>query len=408
MLHKRKYKIIIFLICFLAIGVGLGFLSGTKGLFLKPVTEALEIPRTLYSIMDSIRYIVTAVINVFMGILVYKFGIKKLILCGFFSLIIACVINSFASTVWGLYAVGFFLGIGFSFVGTTLVGLVANQWFDGKHKGKIIGAILCSNGLGAAVFTPVVEKIISSDTFGFRLAYRIIAVSIAIVAVLTIVFYRDSFENTESVGKQIPSSSCPESEGNILANPLFWRIALRVFLAGAVLQGITSVAYAHMADVGLPNDFVAFASAFSSVVLTASKFIVGSFHDKFGLRMTLLFCQICSVLTMISLAIVSSSAIGKTFAILFSVFSTFALPLETVMIPLIAGGFFGGKNFKKTLGYLTAVNVTDYAISGPILNAASDFLGSYVSLFYVFAGLMAIQTVTTFFLPETKKSLHRQ
>ncbi len=403
--RERSYKIIIFIICFLAVGVGLGFLSGTKGLFLKPVTEALNIPRTLYSIQDSIRYIVSAAVNVFLGFLVSKFGIKKLLLFGFSSLIAACIINSFVSTALELYFAGLFLGLGFSFVGTTLVGLVADKWFDGKHKGKITGAILCSNGLGAAAFTPIVENILISDMFGFRSAYRIIAAAIAFVALLTLVFFRDSAENAELRKKQAPSSSSDvEYDGDILRLPLFWSVALRVFVAGAVLQGITGVASAHMADVGISGEFVGFVAALSSVILTVSKFAIGSIHDRFGLRVSLIFCQICSVIAMITLALSSSSAIGIVLAVVYSVFAPFALPLETVMIPLIAGGFFGKKNFGKTLGYLTAVNVVGYAVSGPILNAASDFLGSYVPLFYIFAVLMIVMTVLTFFLPVNKKN----
>lgn len=401
MSRERNYKIIIFIICFLSVGVGLGFLSGTKGLFLKPVTEALSIPRTLYSVQDSIRYIVSAAVNIFLGFLVSKFGIRRLLLCGYFSLIAACIINSFASSVWGFYIAGLFLGIGFSFIGTNLVGLVADKWFDGKHKGKITGAILCSNGLGAAAFTPVVEKILLSDTFGYRTAYRVIAVSIAAVALLLLIFLRDPSENVELRKKQAPSSSSDvEYEGNILRLPLFWCVAVMVFVAGSVLQGISGVASAHMADVGLSGDFVAFTASLSSVILTVSKFAVGSIHDRFGLRASLVFCEVCAVVAMITLALVSSAVSGTVFAVVYSVLAAFALPLETVMIPLIAGGFFGKKNFGKTLGYLTAINVIGYAVSGPILNAASDFLGSYVPLFYVFAALMAIQTVFTLFLPK--------
>jgi len=49
--------------CFVLCFTGLGFFSGNKGLFLAAVTEALGIPRSVYAVSDSLRYIATAVTN---------------------------------------------------------------------------------------------------------------------------------------------------------------------------------------------------------------------------------------------------------------------------------------------------------------------------------------------------------
>lgn len=65
----------------------LGFCSANKGYYLDAITNALDVERSLFSIGDSIRFITTAVVSMFFGILVNKFGTKKLILAGFVCLI---------------------------------------------------------------------------------------------------------------------------------------------------------------------------------------------------------------------------------------------------------------------------------------------------------------------------------
>ena len=64
----------------------LGFCSSNPGLYTGAVTEALDIPRSLYAIGTSIRYIVQVVVALFFGPLIQRFGLKKLVGVGMFSL----------------------------------------------------------------------------------------------------------------------------------------------------------------------------------------------------------------------------------------------------------------------------------------------------------------------------------
>ena len=80
---KRKfdYTWIIIISSFIMVMISLGFTSSTKSLFPDEIAKELGVTRSLVSIGESCRYIATAVVNVFFGFLVQKFGPKKLI-CG--------------------------------------------------------------------------------------------------------------------------------------------------------------------------------------------------------------------------------------------------------------------------------------------------------------------------------------
>ena len=72
-------KQIIIILCFLMVFICLGFCSSTRSLYLVPVTEALDIPRSAFSLTESCQYVMTAVVNLFFGTLTNQFGTKKLI-----------------------------------------------------------------------------------------------------------------------------------------------------------------------------------------------------------------------------------------------------------------------------------------------------------------------------------------
>ena len=129
------------ILCFVMIFCGLG-LWAQKGLFTIPLTEALNIDRTLYSFANTIRYAVTAIVNIFFGYFVNKFGSRKLIIVGFITLTLAPLCYALANNVWLIYLGGAFLGVGFSFASTAIVGYVVNKACR-KNKGTIVGLVLC-------------------------------------------------------------------------------------------------------------------------------------------------------------------------------------------------------------------------------------------------------------------------
>lgn len=414
---KLEYKWIVVALCFLMVLICLGFCSSTNSLFVKPVTEALEIERSAYSVKDSIRYVATAIVNIFFGSLVAKFGSKKLIAAGFISLIGSMVLYAVATNVWVLYAGGFFLGVGFAWTTTTMVGYVVNQWCK-ESKGTIMGAILAANGIGGAIATQIITPVINGtgEMPGYRKAYFLIATVLAVVAALVIIFFK---EKPKSVDNVTPTPSKKKARGQswvgiefsaTVKKAYFYGALVCLFLTGVVLQGVTSVAAAHMGDVGLNMSFVATVLSVHSIALAVFKFATGFIYDKCGLRFTVTMCSLTAIVVMILLACVSNSPTGMVLAMIYGVLASLALPLETILLPIYASDLFGDKSFNKVLGIFVSVNTAGYALGGPMLNLCFDLMGSYKPAFFVFAGIMGVvviglQFVISFANKERKKVL---
>ena len=366
----------------------LGLCNAPKSLYVQPVTEALDISRSAYSITDSCRFAATAVMNLFFGALVARFGPRKLIAAGFVCAVTALVLFSVAENVWVFYAGGVLLGLGIAWTTTTMVGYVVNLWCR-ERKGTIMGAVLACSGVGAVIGTQLLSPIINreGDVFAYRSAYRLAAVILLAAGIVVVALYRDHPTGETSVPAAKKSREKDEADPGLLRRVEFWAALGCVFVGGMVLQGIQGVAVPHLQDVGLSADFGATVLSCQAVVLVVTKFSTGWLFDKRGLRFTSALCMTAAVLTVAVLVPVTASAIGKVLALTFAVVSAAALPIETVMLPIYAQGLFGQKSYHKALGI-------GYATGGPVMNLCYDLTGDYRIAFIGAGVLMAAALVT--------------
>ena len=174
------------------------------------------------------------------------------------------------------------------------------------------------------------------------------------------------------------------------------------------LQGITGIAGTHLKDVGIDKGLVATVLSTHSVVLCFSKFLAGFSYDKIGLQKTLLICEFCGVCSFVALALAGGSQTGVVFAFAWGALAALALPLETVMVPLIAADLFGEKDNARIMGIFVSVNTAGFAFGTPVANAIFDVFGTYVPVLYVIAGAMlAIMVGFCFIIRAAEKEKKR-
>ena len=408
---KFDYKWVILFLCFLMIFVCLGFCSSSKSIYTFAITEALGITRSAFSINDSLRYVATAVINLFFGYFVAKLGTKKMICAGFICLIIAVLLYSVATSLPLFYLGGIILGIGFSWTSTTMVGCVLNKWFT-KNKGTVMGFVLAANGLGGALAVQIVTPLIYEDgnPFGYRNAYKLIALILLVVGLVVTVFLKEKPQYTEE-DNSAPSKKKSRGQGwvgieysALIKKHYFYAALVCIFFTGFILQGITGIASVHMKDVQLSDDYIATVLSCHSIALTLFKFLTGFMYDRLGLRVTTTVCSVASIVSILMLVLLTNSALGMTFAMIYGVISSLALPLETIMLPIYVGDLFGQKSYEKILGLVVSVNVAGYAFGGPIMNAVFDLFGTYSPCFIICAVLMlAVLIVMNFVITVANK-----
>ncbi|MBE6644999.1 MAG: MFS transporter [Ruminococcaceae bacterium] len=394
--RKFNYTWVVIAMSFLMVMISLGFTSSTKSLFPDEIAKELDVERSLVAIGESCRYISTAVVNIFFGFLVAKFGPKKLICTGYISLIVSMLLYSYANNLFVIYAGGILWGVGLSFTATTMVGYIVGIWCS-KNKGTIMGAVLASNGLGGAIAIQIAGGMIDPNVQGsYRAAYKMIAAVLAVTLIILIIFLRDKPKN-DDIATQKSTKKASKKGGDwsgieftdAIKKFHFWGILICIFFSGVIIQGISGITKMHMTDVGIDYSKVLSLMSFGSIILISAKFMTGFIYDKFGLRITASWCTAIAVITTFILALIKEGSLGFTLALIYTVISPFATPLETVMLPIYAADLFGKKSYPKILGIFVSVNTAGYAVGAPLLNLCYDIFNSYVPALILVAIIMA-------------------
>lgn len=411
---KFEYKWVIFALCFLMNFICLGFCSSNKGMFLTAITDALNIKRSLFAINDSCRFIASAVVNLFFGTLIYKFGVRKMTVVGFAATISAMLIYAVAENVLVFYLGGGLMGIGLAFTSTSMTGSIVRRWFN-KDVGKYTGIVFASNGIGAALSSQIISPIIHQpdDPFGYRKAYLLIAAIVAVTGIIVVALLREQpreglcAADVKTV-KRKGVSWYGIDFATARKKHYFYLAAVVVLLTGLCLQGINSAYVAHLQDIGMPSEFVATVISVFALLLTTSKIVVGWMYDRFGLRAVMTACPIAAVAAFVLLSVITPNSTGMVLVFVFCVLYALALPLETLVIPLIVNDLFGSVSYDKMLGIFSAVNYVGYAVGSPLINLSYDVLGSYKYVLMICAVLMLAGYIAFRFVLKEVEKLRQQ
>ena len=392
-----NYKWIIVALCFLMIFFSLGFCSSARTIFLSPITEALNIKRSVFSVSESFRYVSACITNMFFGTLVNRFGTKKLITAGFIFVISATLIFALANNAFLFYIGGLFFGIGFSWTSTSMVGCVIVRWCE-KNTGTIMGFVLSANGIGGAVATTLYTPLVydNGNPFGYKNAYFITAAILIFVLILFLLLYKEKkLENPDKTNKK--SNQKVEQEGTetskLKKRPYFYLVIICVFLFCIVLEGVATVMAAYFKDIGLSPSVITAILSLYLLVLTFSKVLSGAIYDRFGIRTNIIVCGTAAVTAITILTMLNNSMLGIIFAVISVIILAIALPLQTIMLPLIAKEFFDLKSYNYMVGILVSVAYAGFAVGIPLMNGVYDIFGSYIPGFAVACILMLVSTI---------------
>ena len=393
---RFSYQWVIVGCCFLMVFTALGFGSSPRKLYMVAVPKALGLDYGPYSLSETFRYAATSIINLFFGALVIKLGVRKMIGAGFALLASAMLVFSVAESLPVIYLGGLLLGAGLTMTSTTMSSYVVNLWCK-ENKGTITGLVLCANGLGGATAMQILSPIINESLFSYRSAYRLTALIMLAVGIVIVLLFRNAPSSDTPVppaGKKQPKK--PTHEGitlqQALRKPYFYIAAVSIFLTGMVLQGIVGSDANHMNHVGLDQASVAAALSLHALALSGCKFLTGALYDRKGLKITMLICDCAALLTLLLLIFINNSSLGRMMAYGYSLMSAVALPLETIMLPLITAELFGQRSYAQMLGIVSAINTLGFSFGPPFTNFVFDALGTYVPVFWAYLLVMALVT----------------
>jgi len=160
------------------------------GLFIIPMSEGLGISRGVFGWLSTSRSLAAGGSSLVIGSLVDRFGVRLLLPVS--SLVTGlCLIGIGASSqmyqVFFLFSFMGLVGLG-SQAGSLLSSVPVAKWFVAK-RGKALSIAMLGGGIGAIVFVPVTQVLISR--LEWRMAWMVLAfTSMAIIIPLSLAFIR--------------------------------------------------------------------------------------------------------------------------------------------------------------------------------------------------------------------------
>ena len=412
---NANYHWVIAVVAVFAMLVCGGVGNSLNGITLIPITQSLGVSRGEFSTAMIAKSIAGVLLNLFSGVLLVKFGYRKLVSVALALSALGFLMTSGSHTLTVVCLAGVLEGAS---------GLCTNAgnprilaaWFR-KHYGLLLGIVTAMTGLGGSFFSLLFAKIVAA--YSWRMAYITVAILFASLALLIALLIRDNpaEKNLRPYGEDFkPINSKRNSkdhwEGFSMAElkkkPMFYLLILGTLLScmcGYMALGVVSP---HMQDCGMSAEVAAGVQSVVMIGLAASKLLFGALSDKVGAKTMTMVSLISLVVSMLLLAGVSSLTSAYIAALVYAM----ALPLCGIVPPLLVPSLFGYRAGVKVMGIMFAMLSTASMLANPLTNLLRDMLGSYRPVFrgtaMVAAGVTALYIIIYILSGSERKKLEQK
>ena len=265
--------------------VALGAPVYATGVFLKPMSEDLGWSRAQFTIGLTLGQFVMGAAGFFIGSYIDRHGARPLMLIGIAVLFAGTLLTSQITELWQwLLLRGAVVTVGSALLGNLVVNVTLSKWFV-EHRGRAIGTAAIGLSAGGLLLPPLLTPII--DEFGWRAAWRVLAVGSVVLALPAALMMR---RQPEDLGLHPDGKSEEEvragraqraqedfansfTRGEALRTPQLYLIIFGFGVAGAATITLIVQGIPYMTDAGFSR---------STAALVLSTYALGSTSTKPG------------------------------------------------------------------------------------------------------------------------------
>jgi len=372
--------------------------------FYVAVLEEFGWSRAAMAGVFSVNVLVSGLTGAVAGILVDRFGPRRVLPVGAALYALALAATSRISAPWEYYFFfGIVGGVGYALVGWVPCIAVVSRWFSAR-RGAAMGIAGAGIGLGIAAVVPLSQYLISG--FGWRSAYLILAALVlfgVIPQVELLLVDRpedlgltpDGLPPSPGTGRPLPAprtvkmavvdqewASRPWTVTSAMRTHRFW-LLLGVLLFGVFTNQMLWVhQVAYLVDAGYGKMLAASIVGLAGFLSIPGKILWGAAGDRLG-RERAYTAGISIMLLAIVLLMLTSVVPALWLVLLFAVVFPFGYAVTAPMGPAAAADIFAGKHFGAIFGVLNFGIGVGSALGPLTAGYVFDLTGSYVVAFCV-------------------------
>jgi len=387
-----------FLIAFYVGGTFYGFTA-----FFEPIAEETGWSYTQISIAASLRGLEMGILAPVAGLLVDRFGPRRLIFCGTLTTGFGLIFLSQTNSLTMFYGAFVLLALGLSACTTTVLVTAVVNWFK-RNIGRALGIMACGFGAGG-ILIPVVVRLI--DLYQWRTTLIILGLGMWLFGIPLSFLIRNKPEqygylpDGETSVEQVSTPKSQDREigfKGALGDRHFWHLsiadAVRMMIAMAVITHVMP----YLGSLDISRARAALVTTSIPLLSIIGRLGFGWLGDIFDKRHVMAGAYLLAGVGILAFSYVQTTWLILPFLVLFPL-SLGAIVLRGAIVREYFGMAFFGKIFGIMMG-IAAVG----GVMGPFLAGWTyDTLGSYHPIWLTFAGISSVPVILTL----TMKSYNR-
>lgn len=269
----------------LSASVGFSFFSvmlAASGLFMAPIEQEFGWSRALYSAGPSVATLATAVLAIPFGLLIDRFGSRRMVLVGTvltMGAIAAFALASGSQTQWLLLWLAF---------GIVAVSIKSTAWtaavvgvFE-RSRGLALGLTLAGTAVAAVVVPPLGNALING--VGWRMAFVWLACGWGgLTLLLSWLFFHDARDKLRENPEAAVRADLPGlTPAQALRSSALWRLALSNFIVMVLTMGLQMHLIQILVEAGVGRTNAAWLASLAGITAIAGKLVTGALLDRFA------------------------------------------------------------------------------------------------------------------------------
>ena len=376
----------------------------------KPIAEEFGWSYTSVSVAASIRGLEAGLLAPVAGIIVDRWGPRRLIFAGALCIGFGLLLLSQVQSIGTFYLAFILMSLGISSCGISVTVTAVANWFR-RRVGLATGITICGYG-SAGLLVPLMVRLV--DTYDWRMAVAIMGAGMFVIGLPLSMLLRHKPEQYGYLPDGEVSSQTaldgsplkpPVQEVNItvrqaMKTRTFWLIILAVMPQFISVPAVVTHVMPYLSSVGIARTISGLVATAIPLLSIGGRFGFGWFADRYlAERLSAL------ALAMLALGLVcfEGVSLGWTWLLVpFLIFLGFGYGGINTMVGVLLRGHFGRGNFGTIIGFAWGILMVATVIGPPIAGWVFDHWGSYQGTWVALAGTAFIGAIIMTMTPRPK------
>lgn len=379
-----------------------GIVSSVLSTFIRPVSEALGVSRSAFSMTNTVINITIMCAMPFVAQIFTKVPFKPTVILASCVASASLFCYSFARSMGAFYVLSVICGLSNCFMNAVPIVILTSNWFFEK-RGVATSISFAGMGISGMLLSPVAAYVM--EQYSYHAAYRLLGITFFLLTVpYTLFLIRVKPEDmglkalgADKITQQVENSVKGFTYGETVRQSGFWMFAIAIFLISLTAYGVQQHCVSYWVDLGYTSIHAANWFSLMMAVGIAGKIATGTLYDHTSImKATGLLC----IMAAASYLLFLNSQIP---ILLFLGVALFGLSAGVQTIPptYVTNRLFGDRDYSKNYGLITTIYYFGMAVGIQFSAFCFDFFRSYRPAFALYAALL-VAALGLVFIAERK------